>query len=109
MKRVSLINNWRLLEMPIESGAEMITEVLDRRDGWIDINSLPMDVHTALKNEGIINDPLVGNGSFECEWIEDRSWWFFKSFVLTEDELCNFGAELFIETLDIHADIFLKG
>lgn len=109
MKKISLLNDWRLLERPLSLGKDGIESVIDTVSGWIDIKSLPCDVHTALKNDGIIKDPLVGNGSFECEWIEDRSWWFAKSFDLNEEELFNFGAELFIETLDIHADIFLNG
>ena len=51
----------------------------------------------------------MGGNSFDCEWVENRSWWFRKTFWLEEADISPFGTELFMEMLDIHADIFLNG
>jgi hypothetical protein len=41
--------------------------------------------------------------------IENKSFWFVKKFELLESDISTHGVELFIETLDIHADILLNG
>ena len=95
--------------MPLECGIDEADNILERSDGWLEVPSLPCDVHTVLQKHGIIKDPHVGNGSFECQWVEDRSWWFLKRFELTEEELSANGVELFVGMLDVHADVFLNG
>ena len=109
MKTKSLLKNWTLREEPLTTTAEMATLVLNRTEGWMQVESLPCDVHMALEAAGRIEEPLTAGNSFDCEWVEKRSWWFRKSFTLTEEELSPFGVELFIEMLDVHADIYLNG
>ena len=106
MKKISLLNGWKLIEMPLQADKDAYGSALEKTDGAMEIESLPCDVHTVLKKYGKINDPLVGNGSFECEWVEDRSWWFLKEFTLDESQLSPYGVELFVEMLDVHADVF---
>lgn len=102
MQTLSLLKDWQLTEMPLEA-----TD-LQKLDGeWMHIKTLPCDVHMPLTEYGKISDPNVAMGSFECEWVEDRSWWFKKEFEV--DKITDFGCELFIEMLDIHADIYLNG
>ncbi len=109
MRTISLMQDWRLREEPLFCGPENAMLVQNSADGWMTIPSLPCDVHMALQAAGRIDDPLVGDNSLKCRWIEDRSWWFMKEFTLAPEDLENFGAELFIECLDIHADVFLNG
>ncbi len=105
----SLIENWQLCEQSLNVTAEDFKTVLKKADGWMEIKSLPCDVCMPLIECGRIEEPLVADNSFKCDWIEDRSWWFKKSFTLKKEELSGFGTELFIEMLDIHADLFLNG
>ncbi len=109
MIRKSLSENWLLAEQPLYVTRDNALQMLSKTDGWMKVPSVPCDVHTVLVREGKIADPFVGDGSFECEWVEKRSWWFLKKFTVMQEELKCFGAELFIETLDIHADLFLNG
>lgn len=109
MKTKSLLKDWLLREEPLSCGMEQAALVAQKTDGWMTVPKVPCDVHMALHNCGRIGDPLVGDNAKACGWITQRSWWFRKSFCLTGEELQNFGAELFIEILDIHADLFLNG
>ena len=109
MKTISLLKDWQLREEPLHTSAEMAALVSAKREGWMEVPTLPCDVHMALKDAGRIEEPLVGLNTFDCKWVENRSWWFSKTFKLTEDEISKHGVELFIEMLDIHADIFLNG
>lgn len=109
MKTKSLLKNWRLREEMLSCGPEMAQLVAGKTDGWMKVSTLPCDVHMALADNGRIEDPLAGTNTFDCRWVESRSWWFEKTFRLSQKDLQNFGAELFIEILDIHADIFLNG
>ncbi len=109
MKTISLLKDWHLLEMPLETTKSDFETVLGTGDGWMDIKTLPCDVHMPLVEYGKIDDPNVAMASFDCEWVEQRSWWFKKEFEVCEGDITRFGSELFIEMLDIHADIFLNG
>ena len=109
MKTKSLLRNWQLREESLFCGPEQAALIAKKQDGWMQIDSLPCDVHMALGAAGKIGDPLVGDNSKHCRWISQRSWWFRTAFTLTQEELPQFGAELFVEILDIHADLFLNG
>ncbi|MBQ8249372.1 MAG: hypothetical protein IJY93_05755 [Clostridia bacterium] len=109
MKTISLLKDWQLREEALHCTAEMSTLVANKTDGWMNVPTLPCDVHMALKDAGRIKEPLISLNTFDCKWIEERSWWFSKTFTLSEDDLSKHGVELFIEMLDIHADIFLNG
>ncbi len=104
-----MLNNWQLLEMPLSIVKDDIQKVIDTKCGWMDVDSLPCDVHMPLVKYGKIPDPNVALGSFDCKWVENRSWWFKKEFDVCEGDITTFGSELFIEMLDIHADLFLNG
>ena len=109
MKTKTLLKDWFLREEPLSWGVEQARQVAEKTDGWITVPKVPCDVHMALERCGRMGDPLVGDNAHHCGWITQRSWWFRKTFSLSEEELGNFGAELFIEILDIHADLFLNG
>lgn len=109
MKRISLLKNWRLLEAPLSDTAQMFAAVAQRTEGWMEISTLPCDVRMPLIACGKIEEPTTADHSFASEWVERRSWWFQKSFSLTEEEISRHGVELFIEMLDVHADLFLNG
>lgn len=109
MKSISLSENWNLLEQPLCIGPEGAADVLRIREGWMDVPSVPSDVHTVLFQNGKIADPFVGDGTDQCLWVEKCAWWYKKVFTLSEEELSCAGVELFMETLDLHADIFVNG
>ena len=108
MKHLLMNDGWKLHEAPLSHTAAYLSEVLAYGSGWLDAD-LPCDVRMPLLAAGKIKDPLLADYSFESEWIEQRSWWFTRSFTVgdldRESEIC----ELVIESIDSHADIFLNG
>lgn len=109
MRSINLLENWRLRDEELSCGPEMAAIVSLKQQDWMEVPSLPCDVHMALVDAGRIEDPNVGSNTFACQWVERRSWWFRKTFTLNAADLKNFGAELFVEILDIHADLYLNG
>lgn len=109
MRTKALMQDWQLREEPLFVGAQDAALVQMKTTDWMDVESLPCDVHVPLVQYGRIDEPLVGSNSFDCEWVEKRSWWFRKTFTLQKEDISPFGTELFIEMLDIHADLFLNG
>ena len=108
MKTLALLKEWALREEPLSCGVQMAQLIQRKQEDWMQVSKLPCDVHMALVEHGRMEDPLIGANSFDCRWVENRSWWFKKTFLLGKEDLNNFGAELFIEILDIHADVFLN-
>ena len=109
MKSLKLLKNWKLREEALLCGPESAHLVEKKTDNWMEVSTLPCDVHMALMDAGRMEDPLVGMNTENSVWVERCSWWFKKTFTLTAEDLKHSGAELFIEVLDIHADIFLNG
>ncbi len=109
MKSISLLKDWQLREEMLSTTAEMAPLVTKKTDDWMAIASLPCDVHQALMDASRIEEPTIAENSYKCEWIEKRSWWFKKTFHMKKEDISSHGVELFIETLDIHADLFLNG
>ncbi|MCL2665615.1 MAG: beta-mannosidase [Defluviitaleaceae bacterium] len=105
-----LNDGWAVREAPLHYGKEMAGWILNQTDGWYKNQTVPFDVHMPLIEAGIIRDPVISDYCFSSEWIEKRSWWFKKTFDHKKDEQTFFSVkELFIESLDMHADIFLNG
>lgn len=108
MGRINLNEGWALREAPLDWQKERAGQVMGLIDGWYTDGSLPLDVHMPLMAAGIIKDPVLADYCFDSEWIEKRSWWFKKHFRYEADESYR-SLELVIESLDVHADIFLNG
>ncbi|NLZ89145.1 MAG: beta-mannosidase [Clostridiales bacterium] len=108
MSKIDLNNGWRLLEATLDWGADRLSAVRAEKEGWMDC-SLPCDVHEPLQHAGRIRDVTQADYSFEAEWIERRSWWFFKTFTADQALLGSEVIELTLESLDAHADVFLNG
>ena len=77
-------------------------------EGFLDID-LPGDVSAALMQAGVIGEPLEGENSRACGWIDDAAWWLVRDFAVTEELLREDSVRLFLETVDYCADIFLNG
>jgi beta-mannosidase len=106
--RMNLNEDWELTYEDLSWGVSQAPAVLAKESGWM-VCDIPCDVHTPLIKMGIIKEPNEALNSFECEWIEDRSWWFRKRFVVEEDMLRHERVELTLESLDAEADVFLNG
>ncbi|MCK5241067.1 beta-mannosidase [bacterium] len=102
-----LNDNWQVRWADISWGPEKAAEILHLQDNWLPC-SLPCDVHTPLITANIIPEPLEADHSFASNWIEEKSWWFKTTFTLTQKHLSFQRLELFLESLDAEADVFLN-
>jgi len=109
MKTISLLKDWRLRDERLSCGPDMAQLVRNKKEGWMQVASLPCDIHVPLIEAGRIEEPTVAENSYAAEWTEKRSWWFQKTFSMNAEDISPYGVELFVETLDIHADLFLNG
>lgn len=105
---LSLNTGWKLLYRDLSVTEKQVNDVLAAED-YIDSGSLPCDVHIPLIKAGIIQDPVVADYSYDCEWMERKSWWFRRDFDLGAAELSARAARLEIESLDLFADVFING
>ena len=107
MGRINLNKEWKLKDYPLSYKKDMAAFVLADNSDWYTGRSLPTDIHTPLIDAGVIKDPIVADYSFESEWVEQRSWWFKKSFNIESCDAPYY--RLVLESLDVHADIFFNG
>ncbi|WP_171628278.1 glycoside hydrolase family 2 protein [Paenibacillus plantarum] len=105
--KLHLNEDWQLTWEPLYRQAADYFQVKNKQQNWL-MSDLPCDVHMPLIAQGIIAEPLVADQCFSSEWIEDRSWWFKKSFVLSDDQLHADQILLRFESLDVEADIWLN-
>ncbi|MGF7047806.1 beta-mannosidase [Paenibacillus sp. DS2015] len=75
---------------------------------WISA-SVPGDVHSALIERNIIDDPYFGHNDAKSLWIEDQEWWYRGQFNYVVQEKSDERHELIFEGLDTFATVFVNG
>ena len=110
MMDLKLSGNWRLQwfepgqRPPLEIASPSFVD--DRF--WMEAR-VPGDVHSALVEKRVIDDPFVGHNDLKCRWVEDKEWWYRTAFVLDEEPDGDETAELRFEGLDTFATVYLNG
>lgn len=66
---IDLAGHWRLSSLDEEMQAQM---------------PIPGDVHTALKNAGLIPDPYFGRNELDLRWVAEQDWQIERSFDLSD-------------------------
>ncbi|MDH7601551.1 MAG: glycoside hydrolase family 2 TIM barrel-domain containing protein [Armatimonadota bacterium] len=105
---LSLNGTWRLV------GADPGS--LDLRDdsqippsGAVVVDAqVPGEVHVDLHRAGLIPDPFYGMNAREVQWIEEKEWWYTRTFEV-EKEFLRSMTFLEFEGLDMFASVFLNG
>jgi len=69
---------------------------------------VPGDVHLDMVRAGVIEEPLFGENAKQCEWMEEKDWWYSTTFEVAE-EFIGDRVELHFEGLDTLADVWLNG
>jgi len=108
MVKQKLNKGWMVKYETLETGPDMAMFLQNSKEGWM-VADLPCDVHIPLIQNGIIRDPVEADYSYESEWIEEKSWWFKKTFMADESLMECDVVELTLEFLDSEADIFFNG
>lgn len=110
MARFLLNDGWLLHDFLLSCGVEKQAEVLRETDGWLPC-SVPCDVTVPLIAAGRALEPTVADQFEQNHWIEQRSWWFQKTF--WSDDVPGWkeaeSIELCFQSLDLIADVFLNG
>ena len=118
----SLQGPWELRPEFLDVTADRAAEVLLRpagafrfgakhfpvKEGWMNVN-VPCDVLMPLIDAGFVKEPTEKTNSKDCTWVKDFSWWFRKTFQVSDELLTCENVRLLIETLDYNAAIFLNG
>ena len=73
-------------------------------DGWLSAD-LPCDVIQPLIKQGLLDEPLEKQSTVDALWLKDLSWWFVRTFSVTQASLKEECAFLRLDTLDFKADI----
>jgi len=73
-KNYSLSGEWKLTWLDTGKGR------IEERDRLFKENQViscmvPGDVHIALTDAGIIQDPLMDKNSTACKWVEEKEFW----------------------------------
>jgi beta-mannosidase len=107
MLKISLDGEWKLNWCNV--GTPLIpAEKVDFDDStWLKAQ-VPGVVHLDLMAAGIIPDPYFGKNVYNCQWIEDKEWWYRRSFEIPV-EFRKDKVELVFEGLDTFASIYLNG
>ena len=74
---------------------------------WFD-TTVPTDVHWALVRAGKAPNPYVGLNIKELRWVEDKAWWFRKSFSVPKD-FRGENLRLIFEGVDYYGHYWLNG
>ncbi len=106
--QIQIDKHWELRSEGLEVGPADWPRVAREESGWLPC-SLPCDVHVPLIESGAIREPLDTLNSYDCEWIEGKSWWFRGRFESPEGFRELERCELRMEMLDVEADVFLNG
>ncbi|MBN2013187.1 hypothetical protein JW960_27900 [candidate division KSB1 bacterium] len=109
-KQISLNGQWLLKYTDYGSGERFNLHSEGGTDGWLPA-LVPGDVHLDMMNAGIIADPFYGTNSEHCLWMEEKDWWYRKTFALSENDRPSKDQHVYLlfEGLDNFATIYLNG
>ncbi|MBL7808381.1 MAG: glycoside hydrolase family 2 protein [Saprospiraceae bacterium] len=69
---------------------------------------VPVSVHTALLQNGMIEDPFWRDNEEKLQWIEKEDWEFQSTFDVSPETLAKKHVELIFKGLDTYAQVFLN-
>ncbi|MGF7034870.1 beta-mannosidase [Paenibacillus mucilaginosus] len=87
---------------------------LETASAWLDDRfwmtaEVPGDVHSALIERGLIEHPYFGHQDLKCRWIEQKEWWYRRSFDYSLEAGGFEKHELIFEGLDTFATVYVNG
>jgi len=104
----SLNGTWELTDRILTYPLSNARTLAEQAEDWVPA-PVPGDIHQALIAAGRIEEPLQGLNSFDCQWTEERSWWYRKTVSVVPEWLEAEVVELEMNGLDANAEVFLNG
>ena len=105
---ISLNGEWRLAGFEENQGNWAAPESL-LPEGAIQAKGyVPGEVHVDLLRSGIIPDPYYALNANDVQWIEDKEWWYKRTFDVDEDFLQT-KTFLVFDGLDTFATVYVNG
>jgi len=106
VKSLSLNGAWELIERPLAEGVDAYAAV--RGEAGTFVATVPGDVNDDICRSGKLPEPLVALNFREySSWVPERSWWYRKSVKVPASRKEPF-AELSLDGLDVHADVWFN-
>ena len=106
MKNFDLNKDWKLSMHSLNTGKNSLHIIRNCKE-FMEAD-LPCDIHTPLLKYGKITNPVIGENFNDSLWVEEKSWWFSKTFNVTKEMLSFPKLNLVFERLDCMADIFVN-
>jgi len=75
---------------------------------WYFDANVPGELHLDMMAAGIVDDPRVGINVLKARWVEDVLWSYRKHFEVPKEALSG-RCWLYLESIDLAADIYLNG
>jgi len=106
---MELNQHWRIQSFDVGQARplEVASAGLDDRF-WITAR-VPGDVHSALIERRIIDNPYFGHNDAKCRWIETKEWWYRTQFDYAKGDRDEDRHELVFEGLDTFATVYVNG
>lgn len=104
-KQIVLDGTWQLAAGDAAHPAAELPDLAGLE--WFDA-AVPTDVHWALVRAGKAPNPYAGLNSKELRWVEDKAWWFRKSFSVPK-EFRGENLRLIFEGVDYYGRYWLNG
>jgi len=110
---LTLDGGWTLA-LDGEAAAIGVTRGVRRDDPAPDVPdavpfALPGDVHTALLDAGVIDDPYFGDNELAVDWVDQQAWRLSRTFTVETGDGDASHATLVLEGVDCIASVHLNG
>ncbi|WP_375105441.1 glycoside hydrolase family 2 protein [Paenibacillus sp. RS8] len=106
---MKLTENWKLRDFNVGEVRDLEVASPEFIDYFWMSTTVPGDIHTTLREKGIIEDPFFGHQDQKCRWVEEKVWWYRTVFSYDSDPQPGEKMELLFEGLDTYATVYLNG
>src|SRR5687768_1337810 len=109
MLALDLSGTWKLADFDQGLGEPQAAQAWELDDRtWLDA-PVPGNVHSALAQAGRIPTPFYHLNLEACRWVEEREWWYRRSFELEARAAPDERQTLVFDGLDTLCTIYLNG
>ena len=105
---LDLSGNWQMKDFSIGQGAVKKLQLLKAAPPGSFSIDIPGTVRAALLKAGEIPDPYVGYDNEKSLWVEEKEWWFFRTFRV-ESSLEGRCIDLQFEGASFQGEVWLNG